>query len=96
MHNQRIDNFKKFYNLSVEEANSATELLDKYLPHGYSEDVVALALRNAVQVSSQSVRHIKAGNYKNTKVFDFIIEFAAENKANEIAAHNSLKENISA
>jgi len=95
-HNLRLENFKKYYNLSKEEATSAMNLLDHHLPHGYSEDIVALALRNQVNVSSQSVRLIKGGHYKNTKVFEFIIEFAAERKANELAAHSSIKKNLSA
>jgi len=95
-HKLRIENFKKYYNLTAEEAESAIELLDEHLPHGYTEDVVALALRNEVNVSSNSVRLIKGGHYKNTKIFDYILEFAAESKANEIAAHKSIKKTLSA
>lgn len=95
-HNVRIKNFKKYYKLTQEEAISAIELLDEYLPHGYSEDIVAMAFQNKINITSQSVRSIKGGHYKNTTVFNYILNFAAEKKANEIAAHNSFKKILSA
>ena len=95
-HNLRIESFKKNYNLSEEEAKSAIELLDNFLPHGYSEQIIVLALRNKENITANSVRLIKAGNYKNARVFKYLIEFAAEKKAIELAAHVDIKKTISA
>ena len=94
LHNQRISNFSKYYNLSSKEASALIDLFDKYLGHGYTEEIIALASKNNVDVSSQTVRHIRAGNYKNTLIFKFLTDFATSCKIKELAAQKEIKKNI--
>lgn len=94
LHNERLNAFCEFYELSIEEAESAIDLLDNNLGYGYTSDVIALALRNESQITSQSIRLIKIGKYKNQKVFDFLLEVAATNKSEGNKAQNSIKEKL--
>tara|TARA_R100000306_G_C4366297_1_gene137801 strand:- start:809 stop:1144 length:336 start_codon:yes stop_codon:yes gene_type:complete len=93
-HNARISAFCEFYNLTPEEAESAIDLLDNNLGYGYTADVIALALRNETQITSQSIRLIKRGAYKNQTVFDFLLEVAATNKSDGKKAQNSIKQKL--
>lgn len=93
-HNNRVAAFCEYYNLTEEEAKSAVELLDEYLGYGYTAEVLVLALRDKMDVSSQSIRLIKSGAYKNELVFQYLIEVAADNKANGVAAQSKIKQKL--
>lgn len=94
LHNARIKAFCEFYLLTEEEARSAIELLDENLGYGYTSEVLSLALRNEVQITAQSIRLIKNGAYKNERVFKFLLEVAADNKADGVAARLEIKEKL--
>lgn len=94
LHNSRIKAYREFYFLTEEEAISAIDLLDNNLGYGYTGDVIALALRNEVLISEQSIRLIKNGAYKNENVFNFLLEIAADNKAEGVAARQQIKQKL--
>tara|TARA_R100000963_G_C4592365_1_gene69098 strand:+ start:76 stop:417 length:342 start_codon:yes stop_codon:yes gene_type:complete len=93
MHKERIDAFCNNYSLTEEEALSAIELLDGYLGYGYAQEIVSLALKNEIQVSRQVVRKVKLGHTKNPKIFNLLLEYAAEEKAEGVAARKILEAN---
>ncbi len=94
LHKERIEAFIANYNLTEEEAISAIILLDENLKRNYTYEIVRLALQNEMQVSRQTVRLVKMGHTNNLKLFNYLIEFAAEVKANGVAARKTLKENV--
>ena len=94
IHNARVLSFCEYYGLTEEEAISAIDLLDNHLRYGYTSEVIMLALRDKIQLTSQSIRLIKTGAYKNETVFKYLLEVAAENKADGVAAQRTIKEKL--
>ncbi len=92
LHKERINAFVRNYNLSEEEAISAIELMDSQLKRGYTKQVVSLARKKKMLISRQTVRLVKMGHNNNQKLFKYLLELAAELKANEVAARKTLKE----
>jgi hypothetical protein len=97
-HNERIDIYQSFYNLTREEAESALILLEENLPSkgtkGYTEQIIAMATRDSLNVSSQVIRLVKMGVTKNPTIFNYLLNFAADKKVQAEAAARKLKETL--
>lgn len=90
-HNERIKTFCSMYEMSRPEAKKAVNLIDNYLPYGYTRQVRSLVATHKKEVSSQSIRLIKKGAYRNDIVFKCLLQVAAENKKNGVAARKTIK-----
>ncbi len=93
-YNKRLKTFQTNYNLTKEEAISAITLLDEYLPYGYTQGIVLMASKNKMNVTKQVVRLVKFGKTKNTILFNYLIKFASENKANEMTVRRKIKDGL--
>lgn len=78
MHEQRISKLCEYYGLSEKEASSALDVLGN-LRYGYTTEVAERAKRKyGLDVSTQTVRHVKNLTLANPILFNLIIDLAVE------------------
>lgn len=95
VYNRRVQDFMSHYDLTSQESEVAIALLDGHLPHGYSEEIVTLAMQNDLRVTKQVVRLVKLGKTKNPVLFKLLLEFASQNKAREEDVTGQIKAHLS-
>ncbi len=94
-HKARISNFQSFYNLTLKQAEEAAVLLDTNLLYGYTDDVKQKTLKNKRVFTKQTIRFVKMGYRKNSVIFKYLIELAADLKARAGAAVETVKDVLS-
>lgn len=90
LHKEKVKKYKEYYELTTAQAEKAIELFT-HLRRGYSSEVVNMASKKGIEITSQAVRHIKMGERKNPIIFNFLVHLAQIEKANGVAAREKLK-----
>ena len=89
-HKTKIELYVEHYSLTVEEATQLLELFDKHIEYGYTELIIAMAAGRGKGYTSQVVRNVKNGYYKNQELFNMLIEFVTTQECEAVAAANLL------
>ena len=93
---KKITVFKEHYELSAQEAKTVIELLDKYLPGNYTEEIRRLAKEDEREFKGDHIRQVRSGRYKNLFIFQYLLQYASASKNASVAAKQAIKANMPA
>lgn len=93
---QLMTNINKFETLYDMQSHKAEKILSlfKYLPFGYTLEVQRRTNKERPELSSQTIRNVKAGITKDLYVLNHIIALAKEHKKEEDKQKNKLDNQI--
>lgn len=79
--NTNINKFIQLYDMQLHIAEKTFDLLNKYLPYGYSSEITNRAKLKGLKTNDQRVRMVKAGIQKDIIILDLLIDLAKEKQA---------------
>lgn len=87
-----VNKFQSLYNMQLHKAEKISELFDKCLVHGYTNEVLSRALKVGIEANSQTIRNVRSGlGVANLPVLNLIIEVAKEKEAADLQAQEKFK-----